>query len=55
MNAKQYIFTKSAAKSYGVDSPLRFLSPAQKQKAKTLSKDWKSFTYGIYGDILDKL
>lgn len=56
MNAKKFnpagkLETKEAVS----DSPLKFLSPFQKQKTAALSKEWKAFTYGLFGEIINKI
>jgi len=55
MNAKKYQpILRNSVKTEGLmDSPLKFLSPFQKQKSAALAKDWRSFTHGLFGDILN--
>lgn len=56
MNAKKLqsvvkIETTAVAK----ETPLKFLSPFQKQKSASLSKEWKAFNYGLFGQIINKI
>lgn len=55
MNARKLHKKKSDAGINELEAPLKFLSPLQKQKASQLSKDWKVFTYSIFGEIFDKV
>lgn len=35
--------------------PLKFLSPMQREKSKKIMKDWKLFTYPLFGEMIDKI
>jgi hypothetical protein len=37
------------------DSHLKYLSASQRAKTRGISKDWKLFTYGLLGEILNKI
>ncbi len=36
-------------------SPLKYLSASQRAKSNSISKDWKLFTHGLFGEILNKI
>lgn len=38
-----------------VESPLKYLSASQKRRTRVISKDWKLFTHGLFGEILNKI
>ncbi len=35
--------------------PLKFLSPMQREKSNKITKDWKLFTYPLFGEMIDKI
>lgn len=56
MNAKKLqSVVKTESKAVVKDSPLKFLSPFQKRKSASLSKEWKAFNYGLFGEIINKI
>ena len=34
---------------------LKFLSPMQRKKSNKITKDWKLFTYPLFGEMIDKI
>lgn len=57
MNAKKLIPRSSAATSSVslISSPLKYLSASQREKTHSIAKDWKLFTYELFGEILNKI
>ncbi|MEZ4794286.1 MAG: hypothetical protein R2773_02210 [Flavobacteriaceae bacterium] len=57
MNAKKLAPSAKASFETPVshDAPLKFLSRYQRFKSNSIAKDWKSFTYGMMGEILNKI
>lgn len=57
MNAKK-LTSDSAFKAVPESvpaSPLKYLSSSQRAKTYGISKDWKLFTHGLFGEILNKI
>lgn len=56
MNAKKFQPARRIESNVApTDSPLKFLSPFQREKSKALAKEWKAFNYGLFGDIINKI
>lgn len=56
MNAKKLQSARNIeSKLAPTDSPLKFLSPFQRQKSKALAKEWRAFNHGLFGDIINKI
>ena len=56
MNAKKLqSVVKIEVKAEVEESPLKFLSAFQKSKSAALSKEWKAFNYGLFGQIINKI
>lgn len=34
---------------------LKFLSPMQREKSNKITKDWKLFTYPLFGEMIDNI
>lgn len=37
------------------ETPLKFLSAMQREKSKRITKDWKLFTYPLFGEMIDNI
>lgn len=57
MNAKKLIPGSSIPTSTVslTASPLKYLSASQREKTDSIAKDWKLFTHGLFGEILNKI
>ena len=57
MNAIKQSPRKSAASLSAQiqETTLKFLSPMQRAKSNKIAKDWKLFTYPLFGEMIDNI